>query len=301
MEDLYIYLPKKTKLKQDKYMIKKKLSEKSNMSIVYLAYDMENKKKIVIKEYFPAKYALRDLDHKTLTCRSSTLYKKYEEKKQLFLKEAHVLKTFENDNIVKCYEYFEENNTAYIVFEYCDGKTLDKYIMKKKKNNIKDFFQNIYVPILDAVEYIHSKKYIHRDIKPSNIIVKNNGIPVLIDFGSVSEIENKSKREIFLTPGFAPLELYSEESRQGSYSDIYSLTAMLYYLIEEEVPIETPKRIFEDGFYECIDKNKNYDMNLKKLIKKNMHLDYKKRDKNISNFKKRFKNINFPLTKKIIY
>ncbi|NLK61878.1 MAG: serine/threonine protein kinase [Fusobacteria bacterium] len=290
---MYIYLPKKTKLKQGRYIIKKNLSEKSNMSIVYLAYDTENKRKIVIKEYFPAKYALRDLDHKTLTCRSVSLYKNYEEKKQLFLKEAYVLKILKNNNIVKCYEYFEENNTAYIILEYCKGETLNKYIMQKKQYNIKDFFHNIYIPILDAVDYVHSKKYIHRDIKPSNIIVKNNGVPILIDFGSISEIENQFKRDIFLTPGFSPLEFYSQYSKQGRYSDIYSLTAVLYYLLEKDVPKEASKRIFDDILYEFIDKNENYNENLKKILKKNLDLNYKKRDKNISKLKKNLKKIKF--------
>lgn len=243
---------------------------------------------MVIKEYFPSEYVQRDLDHKKIVCRSVLYKNRYEEKKDVFLKEGIVLKKLKHKNIIKCFDYFKENNTAYIVLEFYDGVTLDTYLNNEKRGlNDYDLY-NIYMPIIDAVNYVHSKKYIHRDIKPNNIMVKNNGIPILIDFGSVSYNKKRTERPISYTEGFSPIELYSKVSNQGKYTDVYSLAATLYYLIEKEAPLDVTKRLFNDKFLRGI-KNKKYDIILEKIIIKNLNLDYKKRDNSILKMKKRLK------------
>lgn len=289
MDEKYIYLPKDTKLSAGKYIIKRNMSERSNRSIAYFGFDRRNLNKVVIKEFFPNKVALRDLDKKTLICKSNKLKEKYEKQKEVFLREGEILKNLDNKNIVKCYDYFKENDTAYIVLEYHSGLTLDEYIIKNPIDKIDIFFEKIFFPILDTVEYIHNKNIIHRDIKPSNIIIKKSGNPVLIDFGSISTINKKNRREIFLTPGFSPLEFYSEKSKQGRYSDIYSLAATLYYCFSQEVPIESSKRIFEDNLKETIFKNKAFKNSIKKVLIKNLNLKYKKRYKKVSKLKKSLK------------
>ena len=109
--------------------------------------------------------------------------------------------------------------------------------------------------------------------------------PILIDFGSAILREGENKKDIFLTPGFSPLELYSEKSNQDRHSDIYSLSAILYYYLSGETPIEASKRIHEDNLISLKEMKSGVSKNLDRIIMKNLSLNIKKRSKYIKGFK----------------
>ncbi|OCL25292.1 hypothetical protein U472_13115 [Orenia metallireducens] len=277
----YIYLPKESIL-NNKYIIKRRLAERSNFSIVYMAENIENNEKVVIKEFFPKNLVLRDLDGKTIICKNSFMKESLQEKMNEFLNEAKLMKSLEDEFIAKCYEFFIENNTAYIVTKYYDGVTLDYYLEEEK--DFEQFLKKIFFPLLNTVEQIHGKQYIHRDIKPSNIIIHQNR-PILIDFGSAINYKSNDKKNIFLTPGFSPIEFYSEKSKQGPYSDIYSLSALLYYFFTTNIPEESLNRIIEDNLKSIDSLNQEIPDKLNNIIMKNLSLDYKRRDRVIAIFK----------------
>lgn len=282
----YIYLPAGTIL-NNKYLLKKRLADRSNLSVVYLARNIENNKQVVVKEFFPCEFTLRDLDGKTLVCKNSSLKNKFEEEKKLFLNKAKIINKFKSEHIIKCYEYFRENNTAYIITKYYEGKTLGEYLHEHDEITFTKFLESIYFPLLNAVNVVHKNGYIHRDIKPGNIIVSKDK-PVLIDFGSAMEDEKNSKNKMVLTPGFSPIEFYSEDAKQGRYSDIYSLAATLYYFFTGVVPKETTNRIIEDDL-KVVNKFEEVSNYLNTLIMKNLSLDFDKRDKSIYSFKLKLK------------
>lgn len=120
----YIYLPRRTILGNGKYRIINRLTDRSNFSIVYLALDKEGRK-VAIKEFFPRNLLLRDLDGIRVVCRSSNLKERLKNARELFLTEAIILGELkDNDSICYLHEYFQENNTLYIVMDYYDGETL---------------------------------------------------------------------------------------------------------------------------------------------------------------------------------
>ena len=184
----YLYLPPGTIL-NDKYLIKSKLVPKSNLSIVYLAVDYITKEKLVIKEFFPQKLVLRDLDGRKVVPKSSR-NKALAKEVDFFLREGEIMKQFDHLGIGQCYDYFRDNNTGYIVFKYYQGPNLKGYITNNHLS-FKKFLEEIFYPLLDIVAVVHKKGYIHRDLKPSNIIY--NSHPILIDFGSVVEYKKEQK------------------------------------------------------------------------------------------------------------
>ncbi|MTI62185.1 MAG: serine/threonine protein kinase [Firmicutes bacterium] len=279
----YLYLPENTFLKNREYRVLKKLKDRSNLSIVYLGFSKDGAR-VVIKEYFPKNLVLRDIDGINVICRSRKLKDKYKEAKRQFIKEAEILSQFkDNPYICNCIEYFQENNSVYIVMKYYAGQTLED-IINNKEISFDKFFREIFIPILDAGDHIHAKGYIHRDLKPNNIII-NQGKPVIIDFGSAIKYKCTKKKKILLTPGFSPIEFYSEETRQGPYSDIYSLAAILYYFLSDNIPIEANERIIEDNLEHINQLAKEKYWYLGKLIMDNLSLDYKKRCRSIKGFK----------------
>lgn len=279
----YLYLPENTFLKNREYMVLKKLKDRSNLSIVYLGLS-KAEERVVIKEYFPKNLVLRDIDGIKVICRNRKVKDKYKKAKKQFINEAVMMSQFkDNPYICNCTEYFQENNSVYIIMKYYDGQALED-IINNQVISFNSFLREIFIPILDAVDDIHSKGYLHRDLKPNNIII-NQGEPVIIDFGSAIKYKDSKRKKILLTPGFSPIEFYSEKTRQGPYSDIYSLTAILYYFLSDNIPIEANERIIEDNLEHINQLTKERYWYLGKLIMDNLSLDYKKRCRSIKRFK----------------
>ncbi|SJZ97581.1 serine/threonine protein kinase [Selenihalanaerobacter shriftii] len=279
----YIYLPETTIL-NEKYAIVEKLTERSNLSIVYLAINIQTKQRVVVKEFFSANLVLRDLDGINIVCKNSLHKDKLENEKESFLNEAKVMQKLQNKNIAKCYDYFKENNTVYIVMKYYPGETLTDYLRKNDDISINEFLEDVYFSLLNAIHSIHKEGYIHRDIKPDNIIINQNK-PILIDFGSTINYKKEDHDKIILTPGFSPIEFYSTKTKQGIYSDIYSLSAILYYFCTKTIPDEVIDRIIEDNLISVNHLNNQISDYLNDFIMRNLSLDYNKRDKSLHFFK----------------
>jgi len=272
-----LVLVKNTLLKE-KYMIEKKITI-TDISNIYLGIDKFTKKKYAIKELF-LKGCFRDLDAKTVVNKNKVGFNNY---KKLYLNEGKILNDISHKNIIKIKDVFEENNTVYIVTKYYEGISYDKYIQTRKTNIKKELKNNIF-PILDAIEYLHKKKYLHRDIKPNNIMITKSG-PVLLDFGTTKHIKYKNDI-VNITYGFSPIEFYDKNRPHGNYSDIYSIAATIYYLKKKELPVSAEKRVINDSLHYNESKKITF---LDKVIYKNMDLNYKKRAKNIKDMKKELK------------
>jgi len=208
------------------YVIRHILGQ-GGFGITYLAYDLNLNKEFAIKEYLPIEIAVREGDHSVhpATTDNETAY---ETGLKNFINEARTLSNFNHPNIVKIYTVFEENNTAYMVMEFEQGKTLQE-ILKNRKVIEETRLLNILTPLIGAINFLHNANYIHRDIKPDNILIRDSGDPVLIDFGAARQTLVDKALTTIVTPGYAPIEQYqSDQNQQGAWTDIYSLGATLY-------------------------------------------------------------------------
>ncbi len=269
---------------RDNYRIKEILSI-SELSVVYIGYDLKNQRNCIIKEYFPKKVVLRDLDKRTVLCKMPSLKDKYYNSLKMFFNEAIFLKMFNHKNIARYIDHFLENNTGYIVMEYYEGLTLDEYMKEEIEISLPCFFEKIFIHVINAVIEMHKKGILHRDIKPTNIVICQNDVPVIIDFGSAIFYKNRDKRDIFVTPGFSPLEFYSGRTKQGKYSDIYCLAATLYYYLCGIKPDDVPQRVIEDNIEGIKKYNDQITPLFAKVIMKSLSLNYKKRLSSLKLFK----------------
>ena len=138
---------------------------------------------------------------------------------------------------------FEFNGTAYMVMRYEKGESLDLVLDRQKTLDEETLLQTLF-PILDGLAAVHEAGFIHRDIKPANIYIREDGSPVLLDFGSARQAVGRSKTlTILIAPGYAPFEqYYSSGDSQGPWTDIYSLGATLYRAIASVPPIDAIER-----------------------------------------------------------
>ena len=222
------------------YRIKHVLG-KGGFGITYLATDVNLDREVAIKEYLPSEMASRADSNRVVA--EPNYINEYEDGLKRFIREARTIAKFDHPNVVKVLNVFEENGTAYMVMAYERGKDLKDYL-KSNKTLDEDQLLEIIVPILEGLELVHEAGFIHRDIKPGNIMIRQDGSPVLIDFGSAHDTKKSTKQVTTLvSPGFTPHEQYTGQAdAQGPWTDIYSLGATLYKCISGRNPVDALTR-----------------------------------------------------------
>ena len=231
-----------------RYIIEGVLGQ-GGFGITYLGIDELHEKKVAIKEFFPQGIVTRNIEYQdTVTVTFVGEKDNYEKGKERFLKEARTMAKFSKDKgIVKALDFFEINNTAYIVMEYLEGVTLKQYLRENKRIDAEDLVE-LLVPLIESLDEIHSQGLIHRDISPDNIMVLPDGRIKLMDFGAARDYTEFGEKSlsIVLKPGYAPPEQYQTHGVQGPWTDIYALCATMYKCITGENPPDAIDRLVDD-------------------------------------------------------
>ena len=219
-------------------------------SIVYLARDHQLQRTVAIKEYLPGAIAYRNADGMV-----QQRFEKYESTfktgLQSVLKEARVLAQFEHHSLIRIHRFWEQNGTAYMVMQYCQGKTLRQILQTDATRGTDEvWLKQIMAPVLDALRMLHSRHYFHRDLSPDNIMILESGAPMLLDFGAARQVigDMTQALTVILKPGFAPIEQYADDEsmRQGPWTDIYGVGAVLYYAVTGKAPTASVARLVKD-------------------------------------------------------
>jgi serine/threonine protein kinase len=232
-------LPAGTKLSSGKYSVGKVLGQ-GGFGITYMGADTTLARPVAIKEFFPEGCQRNGTTVQPTRIPPSD----FASMKQKFLEEARLLASLNHPGIVKVYDFFEANNTAYMVMEYLRGRSLAKVVEERGGALGEQEAVGYILKVCEALDVVHKAGYLHRDLKPENIIVCEDGRVVLVDFGAArGYMAGKTGRmTVILTPGFAPLEQYAEQAQRGAYTDIYALGATLYYLLTGQVPVSAADR-----------------------------------------------------------
>jgi len=197
--------------------------------ITYLARDNQLRKAYAIKEYLPNEFALRS-GGSTVLPKSSSDKVDFDWGMARFLDEARTLATFDHPNLNAVHRFFEANGTAYMVLVYEKGETLAQRL-KRTKTLPESDLRILLNALLSGLGVIHQGGFVHRDIKPSNIIIREDGTPVLLDFGAARAAIGQRSKSIttILTPGYAPVEQYDQTAEDvGPWTDIYALGMVAY-------------------------------------------------------------------------
>ena len=215
--------------------------------LTYSAIDENLDLRVAIKEYLPRAFAMRGADYRVAatTAEEEAVFRWGLER---FLDEARMLARFDHPNIVKVKRFLEANGTGYIVMEYLDGEPLSGVLKRQTMLSEAEIRERV-LPLTNGLAEIHAAGLLHRDIKPDNIMVRADGIPVLIDFGSARQAVNAKSRKLtaVVTDGYAPIEQYSSEvGSQSEAADIYGLGAVLYRCVGGVKPRNALDRAMDD-------------------------------------------------------
>ena len=223
-----------------------RLIASGGFSFVYLAHD-ENETPVAIKEYLPATLALRtDSNPSPVVPEENLATFRYGLK--CFFEEGRALATLSHPNVVRVINFFRANDTVYLVMRYERGRTLQEHIHKKTGAIKEDWLRGTFTHLLNGLREVHTNKLLHLDIKPGNIYVRNDGNPVLIDFGAARQTLTVDGLKLppMYTPGFASPEHHRERDKLGPWSDIYSIGASMYACLAGAGPPTALQRLEKD-------------------------------------------------------
>jgi len=213
--------------------------------ITYIGWDMKARQAVAIKEFFPSGTVNRDI-RQSLSVRVNTddLKPHYQDSKKRFLREFDALSQLKDVPVtVDILDFFEENDTAYIIMELIQGMELKEHVARKGGKLSPGETLELMRPLILGLARVHDAKLVHRDISPDNIMLQTDGQIRLLDFGAVravltpdAEKDLSRSTEAILKHGYAPAEQYRNRGGIGPWTDVYALCATVWYCLTGDAP-----------------------------------------------------------------
>ena len=226
-------LPAGTKLQN--YRILRVLAA-GGFSFVYLAHDA-NEQPVAIKEYLPQTLALRanGATQPQVPAQHLALFRVG---MKCFFEEAGALARLSHPNVMRVLDIFRANETVYLVMRYERGRALNEHIRALAEPVSELWLRNTFAQLLDGLREVHTAKLLHLDIKPANVYLRNDGTPLLIDFGAARQVLSAEATKLppLYTPGYAAPEMHDQRELLGPWSDIYSIGATMYACLSRAAP-----------------------------------------------------------------
>lgn len=218
--------------------------------MVYKAFDHSLHRAVAIKEYMPSALAGR-AQGQSLWVRSSSDQQTFQAGLASFVGEARLLAQFDHPSLVKVFRFWEANNTAYMVMPLYSGMTFKQARAQMRTPPPEAWLRKVLWSVLGALRVLHDGNTLHRDISPDNIFLQDVGPPVLLDLGAARHAINDQDRKhtAVLKVNYAPIEQYSdgdEDLRQGPWSDLYSLAAVVHGCLCNDTPLPATLRSIRD-------------------------------------------------------
>lgn len=254
-----------------------------NYGITYRCYDTTLGVVVAVKEFFPMGFVSRAAGEKRVWLLTQNQGHQYRDKVLRFLMEARSIARFgKAKDIVNVYDFFEENNTAYIIMEYVKDPLLQDYLEQSGRLDAETACK-ITESIVEAVKKLHAKGIIHRDVSPDNIFIAPDYSIKLFDFGSAHIEDSQTIEEKVIKPGYTAPEQYADvDENQGFYTDIYSIGAILYYMLTGTPPQDGRERYQHDALQSPLESGIEIDPSLDRAIMEAMAVRTELRIQNLN-------------------
>lgn len=253
----------------ERYLVGK-LLHYNGEGATYLGYDYLTNRKIFLKEYMPDVLCRRVKGSPVISVNQNYLvqYKTFMSEFTELGKLLAKMRTL--NHITPALELFAENNTTYIVFDYIEGVPLRQYL---QQNTLSwEEIRQIFPPIFTTLSLIHNAGIVHRGISPETLWITPRGELRLTGFCISAARTANTELAAELYPGYAALEQYSASNWQGTWTDVYAVSAILYRLLTGVTPIEAISRIGHDSLAEPVKLNRNIPSNVSKVIMQGLTL-----------------------------
>ncbi len=212
-------------------------------------------RRVAIKEFFPRGIASRKGATEIIYAERDTELVSWALKR--FESSTTEQCRLKHPNIVEVFHYLSDNDTGYMFMDYVEGATFEQWLRDRPNLPTAEEIRPMLEPVIDALDYLHSMNFIHRDVAPDNIMITADGRPVIIDFGAIKMIENRTLLQAKTVHSFmVGKQHYSppEQTREGetldARADIYALGAVFYRALAGRPPADTEERARKIAFGE---------------------------------------------------
>ncbi|NYZ12167.1 serine/threonine protein kinase [Azospirillum sp. RWY-5-1] len=214
----------------------------------YLGWDDRLHVKVAVKEFYPSNLISRLPGGTRVAAFSDVHEEAFRLGLEKFMDEARMLARLRTiKEIVVVQDFFEENGTAYIIMELLQGKTLKRFIADNGGAVDGRRALGLLAPIMKALQAVHEAGLIHRDVSPDNIFITESGERKLLDFGAARQAAGQGAQlTVILKPGYAPPEQYSQDAKQGPWTDVYAMCATIYCAVTGKAPPDATSRFLSD-------------------------------------------------------
>lgn len=265
----------------DRYIVGKLLSYNGE-GATYIGFDKVTGTKVTIKEYMPDTLCSRKKGDPQIIVDPNQLplYKTY--MSEFVELNKVLLKARSMTHIQTVLDIFPQNNTAYVIFEYINGITLKAYLANCSGELTWDRVKELFPPILTTLSLVHSAGIIHRGISPQNILVTEKNELKLIDFQISAGRTTGTEIACEMYPGYSAPEQYSSAEWQGTWTDVYGISATLYRVLTGCAPTESISRLGNDNCPEPMVINRNVPSHVSKVIMNGLKLNTSNRIQTIT-------------------
>ncbi len=240
--------------------------------ITYIALDRSVGCRVLVREYMPLNFCVRAENSPVICVKSSKLpqYKVLmEEYADLNKSLAHIREQVQVNRVI---DIFSENNTMYVVYEYVDGMRFVDFLKENAGELSWGQLSSMLPGLLTTLSILHSNGVIHRAISPETIYVTKNCELKLTDFSiaAVRTADTEIDCEVF--SGYAAPEQYSASNRQGTWTDVYAVCAVLYRVLTGSMPTSAISRMENDNLIAPCLLNPNISRNVSDVIMRGLNL-----------------------------
>ncbi len=266
---------------RDRYVVGKLLSYNGE-SANYIGFDTITQSKAVIKEYMPDTLCEREAGKNILdvapqyVAQYKTLMSEFVELNKTLSKMRSL------SHIIPVVDMFGDNNTGYVVLAYFEGVTLEKYIDHNGGRLTWETVRRFFPPIFTTVSLVHNAGLVHRGICPENILIGENGDIKLTGFAISDERTANTEIAPELYSGYAAPEQYNSSARQGTWTDVYGVSAMLYKALTGVTPLDAASRLTDDTLETPASLVPEIPESVSNVIMSGMELDGEKRIQTIT-------------------
>ncbi len=220
--------------------------------ITYHATEIASGNHVAIKEFFPSEFAQR-LPNKSVVARRGH-ERIFRMGLDAFLEEANILRNLPRQTgLVQVRSAFEKHGTAYCVMEFIQGDPLEQMVPRVVRSNghvPEQLVRDLGIAVTSALSAVHRAGLVHRDIKPANIMIRTDHQPILIDFGAARSLHQTTSATSMFTRKYASVEQFPPDTtrlrptqREGPWSDIFSLSVVLYEMVTRTLPPTAEDRL----------------------------------------------------------
>lgn len=278
-------LPQGTMLR-DRYRIERVIGE-GGFGITYEGTDTVLNLRVCVKEFYLNGSVTRDTTHSNEVSAlvSESSRELFTRERAKFLQEARILaKCAEDPHVVTVRDYFEENNTAYIVMEYLEGMSLSE-LLKTRGQLSEAEILHLFVPVMESLSRLHDMGLIHRDLGPDNMILIGGSLK-LIDFGASTAATGRpdEKLSVIIKGGYSPVEQYKSDGIQGPWTDVYALAATMYKCLTGKAPANALDRLIQETLRRPSELGIPVDRYFEDALLRGLALDYHNRWQTMDDF-----------------